>query len=165
MDKATLVNAVKSLVKVELKNDSGGITPVTAVEQVSNIGKTFSDAMTKNEGRLIAADKGGNKRLKPAREDFGNAFDRGVLKGNRSEVPSFACINFFGKENKVGAVDAFKVSGMHIERIKQGKDIRRGEAQVVLKKEGTKLPGPRLALECMWRRARWISTVVKGMSR
>jgi len=64
---------------------------------------------------LIAADKGGNKRLKPAHEDFRNAFDHGVLKGNRFEVPSFACIIFFGKMNKVGAVYAFKVSGMHIE--------------------------------------------------
>lgn len=113
--------------KVKLKDDSRGITAVTAMKQVSSIDGTFSDAVTKDKARLVIANKRWDQRLKLARQDLGDAFDRGVLKCNKPEIASLSRIFLFMKKNQVGTIDMFKVSSTSVKRFKQGINVSRGD--------------------------------------
>lgn len=55
--KAVPIHAVKSLVKIELENDSWGVAAMAAVKEISSISKIVSDASAKDKARLITTNE------------------------------------------------------------------------------------------------------------
>jgi hypothetical protein len=92
---------------------------MAATEQVSSVRKAFRNAASKDKTRLITADQKWDNRLKPVGKHLGQALDRSILESDRPEIPSFASIILFRKKNKVGAVDALKVSRVSIKSLKE----------------------------------------------
>jgi hypothetical protein len=52
---AVPIDRVKSLVKIQFEDNSGSISPVAAIEQISCVNKIVSDVPTKNKPSLIIA--------------------------------------------------------------------------------------------------------------
>jgi hypothetical protein len=69
----------------------------------------------------------GDKRLQPGGEDFGQAFYGGVLKGDRPKITSLPGFILFWQKDKVGPIDALKVSIAGVEIVKEIKKERRGD--------------------------------------
>jgi hypothetical protein len=137
VDKAVPMDRVKSLVKVKLQDNGGGVTTKTAMEQVSGISETFNNTSAKNKARLVTANKGRNQGLQPISENLGNSFDGRVLEDDRPEILSPPSIIFLWKQNKVGPVNAFKISSVAVEGFGQGKDFRGSERSGRLEEIGT----------------------------
>ena len=119
MDKATLVNAVKSLVKIELENDSWGVAAMAAVKEISGISKIVSDASAKDKARLVSTNERRDKGLKPVSQDFGDPLDGRILKSNRAKVLRLPGIIFFRKKHKIGSVEALDGGSMRVKGIKE----------------------------------------------
>jgi hypothetical protein len=77
--KAVPTDTVKSLMKIKFKNQSGSISTMATVQEISGVCEAVSNAATKNETSLIRADKVRDKRLEPGGEHLGQAFDGSVL--------------------------------------------------------------------------------------
>jgi hypothetical protein len=108
------------------------------VKEVSGVCKTFRNAAPKNETGLVSTDKLGNERLQPVSENFGQAFYGGVLESDRPEVSSPMHISLFWQEDKIRAIDTFKISIAGIEIAKEVKNIRIGNRLGSLVKRGAK---------------------------
>jgi hypothetical protein len=61
--KTVPADAIECFVKVKLKNNSGGVPMVAAVEQICSIRKIIRNAAPKNESRLVIANEGRDDRL------------------------------------------------------------------------------------------------------
>jgi len=124
--------------EIKLEDQSRGVTTVAAVQEVSGISKTISDATPEDEIGLVVADQERNHRLEPGGENFGEALDCGVLKGNGAEVPRLPSVTFFGEENKVGSVNPFKISSVVMKTLKEINNVSRDGGPRCFKERGTK---------------------------
>jgi hypothetical protein len=97
MHQAVPLDSIKSFVEMKLKNNTRCISAIATVKQVGDIGKTLSEATTKDKTRLVPAHQGRDEWLEPISENFRNAFDSSILQSNWSEVSRPASIIFFRK--------------------------------------------------------------------
>lgn len=89
------------------------------MEEVGGVGKALRNAAVKHKDSLIITDKEGYSRLKSVSKNFGETFDGGVLEGDGSKIPSLTSVVLLREEDKVGAVDTFKVRVMSVESVEE----------------------------------------------
>jgi hypothetical protein len=111
------------------------------VEEISSVSKALGDTTPKDEAGLIITDKLRDEGLQSVGEDFGQAFDGGVLKGDWSEITRLTGVILFWQEDKVGTVNAFKVSVARIEFTKEVENEGGGRRPGGLKKRRAEAVG------------------------